>query len=243
MTEIIPATDIIGGRCVRLSQGDYARSRVYDASPLDMALRFQDAGVHRLHLVDLDGAKASQPINLHVLEEIATHTNLDIEWGGGIKSRTALDDIFAAGAGHAICGSIAVRQPELFSEWLESFGSERIILGADARNGRVAVNGWLEDSTLSIDDIVKQFLPNGLSQVICTDISCDGMLTGPSFDLYANLNKSFPEIVFTVSGGVGSVDDLRRVEELGLPRVIIGKAIYEGRISLDDIKEWIARRA
>lgn len=243
MTEIIPATDIIGGRCVRLSQGDYARSRVYDASPLDMALRFQDAGVHRLHLVDLDGAKASQPINLHVLEEIATHTNLDIEWGGGIKSRTALDDIFAAGAGHAICGSIAVRQPELFSEWLESFGSERIILGADARNGRVAVNGWLEDSTLSIDDIVKQFLPNGLSQVICTDISCDGMLTGPSFDLYANLKKSFPEIVFTVSGGVGSVDDLRRVEELELPRVIIGKAIYEGRISLDDIKEWIARRA
>lgn len=243
MTEIIPATDIIEGRCVRLSQGDYTRSRVYDASPLDMALRFQDAGVHRLHLVDLDGAKASQPINLHVLEEIATHTNLDIEWGGGIKSRTALEDIFAAGAGHAICGSIAVRQPELFSEWLESFGSERIILGADARNGRVAVNGWLEDSTLSIDDIVKQFLPNGLSQVICTDISCDGMLTGPSFDLYANLKKAFPEIVFTVSGGVGSVEDLRRVEELGLPRVIIGKAIYEGRISLEDIKEWTARRA
>ena len=238
MTEIIPATDIIDGRCVRLSQGDYARSRVYDASPLDMALRFQDAGVRRLHLVDLDGAKASKPMNLHILEEIATHTQLDIEWGGGIKSRSALDDIFAAGAGHAICGSIAVRQPELFGEWLESFGSERIVLGADARNGRVAVNGWLEESTLTIEDVVKQFLPFGLTQVICTDISCDGMLAGPSFDLYTRLQEAFPQIVFTVSGGISSMDDLRRVETLGLPRVIVGKAIYEGRITLDEIKEW-----
>lgn len=238
MVEIIPATDIIGGRCVRLSQGDYARSRVYDASPLDMALRFQDAGVRRLHLVDLDGAKASQPMNLTVLEEIATHTNLDIEWGGGIKSRAALDDIFSAGAGHAICGSIAVRQPEMFSEWLNVFGSERIVLGADARNGRIAVNGWLEESTLSIDDLVKQFIPDGLTQVICTDISCDGMLTGPSFDLYARLQEAFPDIVFTVSGGIGSMDDIRRVDALGLPRVIVGKAIYEGRITLDDIKEF-----
>lgn len=237
MVEIIPAIDIIGGRCVRLSQGDYTRSRVYDASPLDMALRFQEAGVHRLHLVDLDGAKASHPINLHILEEIATHTHLDIEWGGGIKSRQALDDIFSAGAGHAICGSIAVRQPELFGEWLETFGSERIVLGADARDGRVAVNGWLEESTLTVEDLVNQFLPCGLTQVICTDICCDGMLTGPSFDLYVHLQKTFPEIVFTVSGGIGSMEDIHRVNALGLPRVIVGKAIYEGHISLDEIRE------
>ena len=216
MIEIIPAIDIIGGRCVRLSQGDYDRQSVYDASPLDMALRYQDAGIRRLHLVDLDGAKASCPCNLHVLEEIATRTTLDIEWGGGIKSRTALDDIFSAGAHHAICGSIAVREPEQFADWLHTFGSERIILGADARDGQVAVNGWLEESPLTIDALIRTFLDDGLTQVICTDIRQDGMLAGPSFDLYTRLQTTFPTLVFTVSGGVGSVNDLRRADALGL---------------------------
>ena len=237
MIEIIPAIDIIGGRCVRLSQGDYDRQSVYDASPLDMALRYQDAGIRRLHLVDLDGAKASCPCNLHVLEEIATRTALDIEWGGGIKSRTALDDIFSAGAHHAICGSIAVREPEQFADWLHTFGSERIILGADARDGQVAVNGWLEESPLTIDALIRTFLDDGLTQVICTDIRQDGMLAGPSFDLYTRLQTTFPTLVFTVSGGVGSVNDLRRADALGLPRIIVGKAIYEHRITLEDLKQ------
>ena len=237
MIEIIPAIDIIGGRCVRLSQGDYDRQSVYDASPLDMALRYQDAGIRRLHLVDLDGAKASCPCNLHVLEEIATRTTLDIEWGGGIKSRTALDDIFSAGAHHAICGSIAVREPEQFADWLHTFGSERIILGADARDGQVAVNGWLEESPLTIDALIRTFLDDGLTQVICTDIRQDGMLAGPSFDLYTRLQTTFPTLVFTVSGGVGSVNDLRRADALGLPRIIVGKAIYEHRITLEDLKQ------
>jgi len=235
MIEIIPAIDLIDGRPVRLSQGDYNSQTTYDASPLDVALRFADAGIRRLHLVDLDGAKASRPCNLRVLEAIASATTLDIEWGGGIKSREALLDIFAAGAGHAICGSVAVRQPDEFRTWLTEFGAERIILGADVRQGKVAVSGWLEDSLLTVDALIDTFLPDGLSQVICTDISRDGMLSGPSFDLYTRLQAAYPQVTFTVSGGISSMDDIRRLDALGLPRVIVGKALYEGRITLNDL--------
>ena len=235
MIEIIPAIDLIDGRCVRLSQGDYDRQRTYDASPLDMARRFTDAGVRRLHLVDLDGAKAARPCNLHVLETIASATDLDIEWGGGIKDRDALSSVFSAGAGHAICGSIAVRQPDDFRAWLEEFGGERIILGADVREGRVAVSGWLEDSAQTVDALIDAFLPYGLSEVICTDISRDGMLNGPSFDLYTRLQATYPTVTFTVSGGISSMEDIHRLDALGLPRVIVGKALYESRITLDEI--------
>ncbi len=235
MIEIIPAIDLIDGRCVRLSQGDYDRQRTYDASPLDMARRFADAGIRRLHLVDLDGAKAARPCNLHVLEAIASATDLDIEWGGGIKDRDALSSVFSAGAGHAICGSVAVRQPDDFCAWLEEFGGERIILGADVREGCVAVSGWLEDSVQTVDALIDAFLPYGLLEVICTDISRDGMLNGPSFDLYTRLQAAYPTVTFTVSGGISSMDDIRRLDALGLPRVIVGKALYESRITLDEI--------
>lgn len=235
MIEIIPAIDLIDGRCVRLSQGDYDRQRTYDASPLDMARRFADAGIRRLHLVDLDGAKAACPCNLHVLEAIASATDLDIEWGGGIKNREALSSVFSAGAGHAICGSIAVRQPDDFCAWLEEFGGERIILGADVREGCVAVSGWLKDSAQTVDTLIDAFLPYGLSEVICTDISRDGMLNGPSFDLYTRLQAAYPTVTFTVSGGISSMDDIRRLDVLGLPRVIVGKALYESRITLDEL--------
>lgn len=240
MIQIIPAIDLIDGRCVRLSQGDYDRQRTYDASPLDMARRFADAGIRRLHLVDLDGAKAARPCNLPVLEAIASAVDIDIEWGGGIKDRQALSDVFAAGAGHAICGSIAVRRPDDFRAWLQEFGGSRIILGADVRDGRVAVNGWMEESARTVDDLIASFLPDGLAEVICTDISRDGMLAGPSFDLYTRLQTAWPAVTFTVSGGIGTIDDIHRLDALGLPRVIVGKALYEGRITLDALGPYIA---
>lgn len=236
MIEITPAIDLIDGRCVRLSQGDYNSQTTYDAAPLDVALRLADAGVRRVHLVDLDGAKASRPCNLHVLEAIASATDLDIEWGGGIKSRETLLDIFSAGAHHAICGSVAVRQPDEFRTWLAEFGGERIILGADVRQGKVAVSGWQEESPLTVDALIDTFLPDGLAEVICTDISRDGMLTGPSFDLYTRLQSAYPKVTFTVSGGISGMDDIRRLDALGLPRVIVGKALYEGRITFDELR-------
>ena len=239
MIEIIPAIDIIGGKCVRLSQGDYARQKQYDVQPLEMVRSLEEIGIRRLHLVDLDGAKASVPRNLSVLEEIAANTFLSVEWGGGIKSQEALQAVFDAGASYAICGSIAGKKPELFADWLGTFGAEQIILGADTRNGFVSVNGWQEDSPLSIDELIDSFLPSGLSQVICTDIERDGMLQGPSFELYQRLAEKYPTVTFTVSGGIGSLDDIRRLDAAGLPRVIVGKAIYEGRISLKELKAFM----
>lgn len=235
MIEIIPATDIIDGQCVRLTQGDYAQSRSYDTTPLAMAQAFEAIGVKRMHLVDLDGAKASHPCNLDTLRAIASATSLTIEWGGGIKTTECLRDVFDAGAHCAIVGSIAVRQPQLMKEWLRTFGGERIILGADVRNGLVAVSGWQESTTATPGDLINAFRPDGLTQVIVTDISRDGMLQGPNDDLYVQLQHDFPDIIFTVSGGISSMDDIRRIAALGLPRVIVGKAIYEGRIPLAEL--------
>ena len=237
MIEIIPATDIIDGQCVRLTQGDYAQSRSYDTTPLAMAQAFEAIGVKRMHLVDLDGAKASQPCNLNTLRAIASATSLTIEWGGGIKTTECLRDVFDAGAHCAIVGSIAVRQPQLMKEWLRTFGGERIILGADVRNGLVAVSGWQESTTATPGDLINAFRPDGLTQVIVTDISRDGMLQGPNDDLYVQLQQMFPDITFTVSGGISSMDDIRRLDALGLPRVIVGKAIYEHRITLQELSQ------
>ena len=239
MVEIIPAIDIIEGRCVRLSQGDYDQRKVYDASPVDMAKRYADCGVKRIHVVDLDGAKSSSPKNLKTLERMAVGAAVEIEWGGGLKSEEALRAIFDYGATYAIVGSVAAQRRELFAEWLQMFGGERMILGADVRNGKVSVNGWLEDLALSIEELIDGFLPYGLNQVICTDINKDGMLKGPSFELYTDLQSCYEQVDFTVSGGIASMADIERAEELHLRRVIVGKAIYENRITLKEIEQWL----
>ena len=204
------------------------------------SLSGQDVGIRRLHLVDLDGAKSSSPHNLHVLEEIATRTSLDIEWGGGIKSDEALRDAFNAGAHHLIIGSVAVSQPELFTHWLEQYGGNRLILGADVNDGRVAIHGWLEQSEQTIEELIDRFRPHGLREVICTDISKDGMLQGPSFDLYTRLQTAYPEQDIIVSGGISTMDDIYRLNEMNLHHVIVGKAIYEGRITLEEIRRGLS---
>ena len=239
MINVIPAIDLIDGKCVRLTKGDYNQKKQYDASPLDMALRYQDIGIRRLHVVDLDGAKSSSPKNLHVLEEIATRTSLDIEWGGGIKSDESLRDAFNAGAGHLIIGSVAVSKPDLFARWLSEHGGDRLILGADIHEGRVAINGWLEESEQTIEALIERFILHGLSEVICTDIAKDGMLQGPTFDLYARLQAAYPEQDIIVSGGISSLSDIQRLNEMNLRHVIVGKAIYEGRITLEELKLWL----
>ena len=236
MINVIPAIDLIDGKCVRLTKGDYNQKKQYDASPLDMALRYQDIGIRRLHIVDLDGAKSSSPKNLHVLEEIAIRTSLEIEWGGGIKSDAALYDAYNAGADYLIIGSVAVSKPDLFARWLEEYGGSRLILGADINDGRVAINGWLEKSKQTIDALIDRFVPNGLREVICTDIAKDGMLQGPTFDLYARLQEKYPEQDIIVSGGISKMDDIQRLNEMNLRHVIVGKAIYEGRITLEELR-------
>lgn len=237
--ELIPAIDLIDGRCVRLTQGDYDIKKVYEQNPVDMAKMYADCGVRRLHVVDLDGAKAKEPCNLHVLEQLATNTALDIEWGGGIKSSDALRAAINAGANRVICGSVAVDNRELFAEWLQNYGAEHVILGADVRGRNVATHGWLKESQVSIDEIIGWFLPFGLKQLICTDISKDGMLQGPNFPLYVELKENFPTVNTTLSGGISSMNDIRKAHELGLHSVIIGKAIYEGRITLKDLELWL----
>ena len=232
---ILPAIDIIGGRCVRLSQGDYNQQTQYEAMPVDMVKQYVAHGFNRIHVVDLDGAKASCPQNLDTLSELAAVPGAEIEWGGGIKSVEALRAVLDAGAKYAVVGSVAAKQPELFEQWLKMFGHERIVLGADVREGRVAVNGWQEEMDVTIDDLVDRFLKYGLSQVICTDISRDGMLQGPATELYVRLQKKYPKVDFTVSGGISSMTDIHALKAAHLRRVIVGKAIYEGRITLDEL--------
>jgi phosphoribosylformimino-5-aminoimidazole carboxamide ribotide isomerase len=234
MIEIIPAIDIIGGKCTRLSQGDYATQKDYGGDPAEWARAYADCGVRRLHLVDLEGAKASAPRNLKTLETIASLGLMTLEWGGGIKDDDALASVWNAGADEAIIGSIAARDPERMLRWLSAFGG-RIILGADARDGKVAVSGWLEDSGIGLEDLIGRFVPAGLERAIVTDISRDGMLQGPSFDLYQGLQEHFPGLKVIVSGGVSSLADVRRADEMGLPGIIVGKAIYENRITLKEL--------
>ena len=238
MIEIIPAIDIIDGRCVRLTKGDFADKKVYDASPLDMAMQYADCGVRRIHMVDLDGARRSKPMNLKTLEEVASKSGVEIEWGGGIADDSALASIFNAGATQAIIGSVAALRPAEFSRWLRIFGPDRMLLGADVRDGVVAVKGWVQQTGLTLNEQISWFLEDGLRYVVCTDISRDGLLQGPSFDLYADLMEEFQSIVFTASGGISGMDDIRELDRIGVPKVVVGKAIYEKRIKLDDIKAW-----
>lgn len=238
MIQIIPAIDIIEGHCVRLTKGDYASKKVYDASPLDMVLQYADCGVKRIHMVDLDGAKHSSPFNLKTLEECSSKADVEIEWGGGIYNDDALQSIFSAGATQAIVGSIAALKPNEFSKWLLCYGGDRILLGSDVINGAVAVKGWQHTTQLTLDEQIDWFLADGLKYVVCTDISRDGMLQGPSFDLYSRLMEQFPTVVFTASGGISCMDDIVKLNEINVPKVVVGKAIYEHRISLEDIKKW-----
>lgn len=238
MIEIIPAIDIIDGRCVRLSQGDYNALTVYDASPVDMVKRFVDHGLTRIHAVDLDGAKAGKPCNMATLEKMAMAADeARIEWGGGVKTDTDMHDCMNAGCRYAVIGSVAARNPELFDKWLSEYGTDTMVLGADLRDGKVAVSGWLGTTDISIDDIVERFLPLGLSQAIVTEISRDGMLQGPAFELYIRIQEKYPQVDFTVSGGISSMADIEKCGQLDLRRVIVGKALYEGRVTLKQLEE------
>lgn len=235
--EIVPAIDIIDGKCVRLSKGDYNAQKTYSDSPLDVALRFQDAGIRRLHLVDLDGARSKHIVNHPVLEAITTHTDLTVDFGGGIKSTADLDTALGCGAAMVTVGSTAVTDPDLMMRWISDFGQEHIILGADARDGKISVNGWKEDSVLTLSDFIRDYMDKGITQVLCTDINRDGMLQGPAVELYRSLLKEFPGIKLIASGGVSSVEDLIDLKEAGLPAAIVGKAYYEGRITLEQLSK------
>lgn len=234
---IIPAIDIIGGKTVRLTKGDYNQSTFYDSDPVDMVKRYVDYGFSRIHSVDLDGAKASEPVNLKTLEKMAEVSGSQIEWSGGIKSLQDLKDAFNAGASFISLGSIAVKMPELFREMLGVYGNEKIILSADAKEGKVAVKGWTEATSATVKGLVDGFLPDGLSQAIVTDISRDGTFSGIDAGMYLDLKNSFPTVIFTVSGGIGGIEDLEKVKEAGLDRVIVGKAIYENKVSLKELSQ------
>lgn len=234
---IVPAIDLIDGKCVRLSKGDYSQCRTYSDSPVDMARRFQDAGLKRLHLVDLDGARSHHIVNLRTLEQIAAHTTLTIDFGGGVKSDADISSAFSAGADMVTVGSLAVTDQELMSEWIGKYGPERLILGADARDGYISVNGWKEDSRLSLNAFINMYRQQGISHILCTDINRDGMLQGPSVGLYKDLLSKFPDIELIASGGVSCDEDLIDLSRAGLFEAIVGKAYYEGRISLDRLSE------
>ncbi|GAB4344424.1 MAG: 1-(5-phosphoribosyl)-5-[(5-phosphoribosylamino) methylideneamino]imidazole-4-carboxamide isomerase [Flammeovirgaceae bacterium] len=238
MLEIIPAIDLIGGKCVRLTQGDYSKTQTYHENPVEVAKMFEQHGIKRLHLVDLDGAKHKKLMNLPVLEAIAKETNLWIDYGGGIQTENDLKQIFEAGAMMATCGSIAVKRKDLFEEWLKRYGAEKLILAADVRNGLVAISGWLEQTDLSVEEFIKTYLDLGAKYFLCTDISRDGMMQGTAIDLYKNLQKKFPEMKLIASGGVKDISDLRILKEHNIFGVVVGKAIYEGKITLHQLQAF-----
>lgn len=236
---IIPAIDVIDGKCVRLTQGDYSQKKVYNQDPLEEALRFEDAGIQYLHLVDLDGARSGGVINYAVLEKIANRTSLKIDFGGGVKTDEDLKRVLDCGARQVTGGSIAVRSPERFTAWLTQYGPDRVILGADARNGKIAIQGWEEESTVKVLPFIADYAQKGVRYVICTDIAKDGMLEGPSVDLYQEIVSELPEINLIASGGVSDMEDLYRLKAVGCEGVIIGKAFYEKKIQLKEIEKYL----
>jgi phosphoribosylformimino-5-aminoimidazole carboxamide ribotide isomerase len=237
--ELIPAIDIIGGKCVRLSKGDYATKKVYNENPLEVALEFEANGIQRLHVVDLDGAQSGKIINHRVLESIAGRTNLIIDFGGGLKSNEDLKIAFESGAQMVTGGSIAVKNPDEFSRWIEQYGPEKIILGSDVRDRKIAVSGWTETSELDLFDFLNGYIHQGITQTICTDISKDGMLQGPAIELYKEIMKHHPDLYLIASGGVSHMGDIESLQRAGIPAVIFGKAIYEGKITMTEIQKWI----
>lgn len=239
MIEIIPAIDIIEGKCVRLSKGDYESKKVYNENPVEVAKEFEANGISRLHVVDLDGAASHHIVNYSILEKIASQTSLIIDFGGGIKSDEDLKIAFESGAKMITGGSIAVKEPELFTQWIKKYGSDKIILGADVKNKMIAVNGWKEGTELELMTFLGEYIEKGIQKVICTDIDCDGMLQGPSTALYNEILEKFPSTYLIASGGVSCIDDIIKLEEAKVPAVIFGKALYEGKIQLKDLKIFL----
>ena len=235
MIELIPAIDIIDGKCVRLTKGDYDTKKIYNEDPVSVAKEFEAHGIRRLHVVDLDGARSKHIVNDKVLQRIARETNLVIDFGGGIKTDEDVARAFEAGAHMITIGSIAVTDPERSMEWLHRYGAEHIVLGADVRNGRVSINGWKEDSQEELIPFLDRYLSEGMRNVLCTDISKDGMLQGPAIALYREVMEHYPECHLIASGGVSSMDDIRALEAAGIPAVVFGKAIYEGKIKLEEL--------
>lgn len=239
MIEIIPAIDIIDGKCVRLSQGDYNSKKIYSENPVEIAKEFEAHGISRLHVVDLDGAASHHVVNYKTLDQIASRTSLIIDFGGGIKSDEDLVIAFENGAQMVTLGSVAVKEPQRFEKWLDTYGQEKIILGADAKDEKIAINGWKEDSSINLFSFLDNYIKKGVTKVLCTDISKDGMLEGPSVDLYKKIMETYPDLHLIASGGVSSVDDICRLEEAGIPAVVFGKALYEGKINLKDLYRFI----
>lgn len=235
MIELIPAIDLIEGKCVRLSQGDYNQKKIYNENPLEIAKQFEDAGIRRLHLVDLDGAKAQHIVNYKTLQTISSKTNLTIDFGGGLKTDEDLKIAFENGASMVTGGSIAVKNPDTFHSWIKTFGAEKIILGADVKDEKIAVQGWIEVTNLNLLPFLKKNIDKGINKVICTDISKDGMLQGPSSELYKKILATYPNLYLIASGGISSIDDILYLDSIGVPAVIFGKAIYEGKITLKEL--------
>ena len=237
MIELIPAIDIIEGKCVRLTKGDYDRKTVYRDQPAEVAREFEQLGFKRLHVVDLDGAKSKHVVNDAVLRQITTATKLTVDFGGGIKTDEDIEKAFAAGAAMVTVGSVAVTQPDLFMGWLERYGAERMILGADVRHGKISINGWKEDSSEDLLPFLRKYIDAGVRNVLCTEISKDGTLSGPAIDLYRQVMAAYPELHLIASGGVSSIDDIKALDAAGIPAVVFGKAIYEGRIDLHELAQ------
>ena len=235
---IIPAIDIIDGKCVRLTQGDYAQKTIYNESPLEVAKEFEDNGLTRLHLVDLDGAKAGKIINWKVLETISSKTKMVIDFGGGIKKKEDVSVVLNSGAALATIGSLAVKDVALFVEILAQFGADKFLLGADVKDEMIVINGWINKTDINIIDFIQQYIDRGVQQIFCTDVSKDGKLEGPSIELYKNIIHQFPSLHFIASGGVSNNNDLEELQKIGCKSAIVGKAIYEGRITLSDLKKW-----
>ena len=236
MIEIIPAIDIIGGKCVRLTNGDYDKQRTYADNPAEMAAELESLGARRLHVVDLDGAKSRHIVNTATLERITGRTNLVVDFGGGIKSEDDIERAFRFGASMVTVGSVAVTDKALMQRWIDTYGAEKIILGADVRDGRISVNGWKEDSQEEIADFLEYYINKGVTKVLCTDISRDGTLEGPSLELYRKILQRFPDLYLIASGGVSGVGDIRELDSAGVPAVVFGKAFYEGRISKEELR-------
>lgn len=241
MIEVIPAIDLIDGKCVRLTEGDYSKKIIYNEDPVEVAKQFQAAGISRLHLVDLDGAKAGALRNISVLERIVSETDLRIDFGGGIKTEQELISVFDAGAKYATVGSMVVQHPEIFQQWIAKFEADRFFIGADVRNNNIAISGWLEQTEINVVDFIRRQMENRIHYFFCTDISKDGKLQGPSEDLYRKIIAQCPGVRLVASGGITSLQDVLRMEEIGCEGVIIGKAIYENRISLKEIEQLNSR--
>jgi phosphoribosylformimino-5-aminoimidazole carboxamide ribotide isomerase len=238
MIELIPAIDIINGQCVRLTKGDYDQKTVYRDSPAEVAREFEELGFKRLHVVDLDGAKSKHIVNTEVLQAITKTTHLRVDFGGGIKTDKDIETAFENGAEMVTVGSIAVTHPERFIAWLQKYGAERLILGADVRNGKISINGWKEDSTEDLLPFLKKYIEAGVKNVLCTEISKDGTLQGPAIELYRSVMKEYPDLHLIASGGVSSIEDIQALNEAGIPAVVFGKAIYEGIINLKELWDW-----